>query len=129
MNENGLIIHKSRHFVGRRHDYNIYRHSNPKLPPNVKRIMDLGYYGIEDDYPNLNFMLPYKSGKDGTLNDMQKMFNKMLSRMRIVAEHVICRIKKYKIFGLKYRNRLRHYDLMTDIVSGLINMRVIGMNI
>ncbi len=82
--------------------------------------MDLGYYGIEDDYPNLNFMLPYKRRKGGTLNDMQKMFNKMLSRMRIVVEHVIC---------IKYRNRLRYYDLMTDIVSGLINMRVIGMNI
>ncbi len=39
------------------------------------------------------------------------------------------RMKKYKMFGLRYRNRLRYYDLMTDIVSGLINMKIIGMNI
>ncbi len=93
------------------------------------RIMDLGYYGVEDDYPNLNFMLPYKKGKGGTLTDTEKKFNKMLSRMRIAVEHVICRMKKYKIFGLRYRNRLRHYDLMTSIVSGLMNMKIIEINI
>ncbi len=49
--------------------------------------------------------------------------------MRIVVEHAICRMKKYKIFGLRYRNRLRHYDLIADIVSGLISMKIIGINI
>ncbi len=103
MNKDGLIIHKSRHFVGRRHDYHIFKRSNPKLPPNITRIMDLGYYGIENNYPDLNFILPYKRGKGGTLSDMQKMFNKTLARM-----------KKFKIFSLRYRNRLRYYDMMRD---------------
>ena len=49
--------------------------------------------------------------------------------MRTVVEHVICRMKKYKIFRLRYRNRLIYYDLMADIVSGLVNMKIIGINI
>ena len=44
--------------------------------------MDLGYHGIKRDYPSLNGMLPYKRGKGGTLNDMQKKFNKTFARMR-----------------------------------------------
>ena len=52
----------------------------------------------------------------------------MFSRIRIVVEHMLCRMKKYKIFGLRYRNRLRYYDLMTDTVSGLVNMKIIGIN-
>ena len=26
----------------------------------------------------------------------------------------------------EFRNRLRNYDLMTDIVSGLVNLRILG---
>jgi len=35
-------------------------------------------------------------------------------------------MKKFNIFGTEFRNRLRHYDAMTDIVSGLINFRILG---
>jgi hypothetical protein len=42
------------------------------------------------------------------------------------VEHTISRIKKFNIFGQEFRNRLRFYDVMTDIVSGLINMRIMG---
>ena len=38
-------------------------------------------------------------------------FNKELSKARVVVEHTISKLKKF-------RNRLGHYDLMTDIVSG-----------
>jgi hypothetical protein len=33
-------------------------------------------------------------------------------------------MKKFKIMGSIFRNRLRRYDDMTSIVSGLINFRV-----
>jgi hypothetical protein len=34
-------------------------------------------------------------------------------------------MKKFKIMGSIFRNRLRRYDDMTSIVSGLTNFRVI----
>ena len=30
--------------------------------------------------------------------------------------------------GEEFRNRLKHYDPMTDIVFGLINFRITGIN-
>lgn len=43
-----------------------------------------------------------------------------------MVEHTISRLKKFNIFGTEFRNRLRHYDVMTDIVSGLVNMKILG---
>lgn len=43
-----------------------------------------------------------------------------------MVEHTISRLKKFNIFGQEFRNRLRNYDAMTDIVSGLMNFRILG---
>jgi len=45
---------------------------------------------------------------------------------RVVVEHTIALLKKFKIMGQEFRNRLRHNDITTDIVSGLINLRIMG---
>jgi hypothetical protein len=42
------------------------------------------------------------------------------------VEHTISRVKKFNIFGQEFRNRLRHYETMTDIVCGLVNARIAG---
>jgi hypothetical protein len=59
----------------------------------------------------------------------QKAFNKKLSKARMVVKHTISRLKKFNFFGQEFGNRLRHYDAMTDIVSGLINFRMLGAQI
>ena len=135
VNSKGLIIHKSRHVRGSTHDYALYKHSHPKLPSKVRSGLDLGYLGIKDDYPNLNCVLPIKKknpgrGKVGVkaqeLSAEQKAFNKELASERVVVEHTNSRVKKFLIWGGEFRNRPKRYDVMTDIVSGLINFRILG---
>ncbi len=41
-----------------------------------------------------------------------------------MIEHTIARLKKYKIINDVFRNRLRKYDRISDIVSGLVNYRI-----
>ena len=131
----GLITHKTNHARGRRHDYDIFKQSHPELPEGVIPGVDLGYDGIQNDYPKLKAMIPFKrrgpgrghKGEKGKkLTPSQKKYNKSLSKARVVVEHTISRLKKFNIFGQEFRNRLRHYDLMTDIVSGLVNFRILG---
>ena len=131
VNEKGLIVHKTNHARGRRHDYDIFKRSRPKLPEGVRPGVDLGYDGIQKDFPELEAMIPFKrrggrNKKGNQLTPEQKLFNSALSKARVVVEHTISRVKKFNIFGQEFRNRLRHYDLMTDIVSGLINFRIMG---
>ncbi|MDN5866322.1 MAG: hypothetical protein L0H55_02860 [Candidatus Nitrosocosmicus sp.] len=42
-------------------------------------------------------------------------------------EHTICRIKKYRIINDVFRNRLRKYDRISSIVSGLVNYRIMNI--
>jgi hypothetical protein len=135
VNEKDLIVHKTGHVKGSLHDYTLYKRSHPHLPDNVCLDLDLGYLGIRDDYPKLNCMLPFKKknpgrGKRGVkaeeLSPEQKLFNKQFAKERVVSEHANSRVKKFQIWGGEFRNRLKHYDVMTDIVCGLLNFRISG---
>lgn len=137
VNSSGLIVHKTdRHARGRRHDLDVYRERHPDLPKEVQRVFDLGYKGVTKGFPELNCVHPFKrKGAGGRghrgrkaepLTPEQRRFNTELSRTRVVVEHTISRLKKFNIFGQEYRNRLRNYDVMTDIVSGLVNLRILG---
>ncbi len=137
VNRKGAIVHKTNHARGRRHDYDIFKTSHPSLPEKVTPVVDSGYQGIQNDFPELNAMIPFKRKNPGRghrgekgekLTPEQRSFNKELSKARVVVEHTISRLKKFNIFGTEFRNRLKNYDAMTDIVSGLVNFRIMGSN-
>ena len=89
-------------------------------------MFDLGFLGVEKDYQKQKSLLPFKKEKDHELTEVQKEYNKNHSAKRIVIEHAICRIKKYRIINDVFRNRLRKYDRVSDIVSGLVNYRIMN---
>jgi hypothetical protein len=45
-----------------------------------------------------------------------------------VIEHTICRLKKYRIMSDTFRNRLRKYNRISDIVTGLVNYRMMSQH-
>ena len=57
-------------------------------------------------------------------SQMKKKSNRKHSKLRVIVEHTVSRIKKYGIMGIKFRNRLGRYDRTSDIVSGLVNFRI-----
>jgi len=93
-----------------------------------KNVVDLGYLGVEKDYPEQLSALPYKKKKNQELSQEEKDYNKIHSIKRIVIEHTICRLKKYNVMKEIFRNRLRKYDRISDIVSGLVNYRMINQS-
>jgi len=135
VNKDGIIVHKTRHARGCTHDYALFKHSHPHLPDVVSLGLDRGYVGIKTDYPELGCEVPFKRrspgrGKRGVkakeLSADQKSFNKKLSKERVIVEHTFSRVKKFRIWAEEFRNRLKHYDIMTDIVCGLVNFRIAG---
>jgi len=60
VNGKGFVVHKTPHARGRRHDYNIFKTSRPKLPPEVNLNLDLGYDGAQKDYQELNTAISHK---------------------------------------------------------------------
>ena len=94
--------------------------------PLAEPTLDLGYEGIQKDFPGLNAPIKRRR-KDEKLADEQRLYNRGLAKARIVVEHTFSRMKKLRVMGEEFRNRLKSYDIMTDMVSGLLNLRIMGV--
>jgi hypothetical protein len=128
INNRGFILHKIRHKKGRKHDYDIYKNNHPVTPKQVVNVIDLEYLGIEKDFPEqLSSALPSKRKRNRQdLSQEEIEYNRIHSKKRIVVEHPICQFKKYRILRDVFRNKLRKYNRISDIVAGLINYRILN---
>ena len=66
-----------------------------------------------------------KPGKK--LTDAEKASNKAHSRIRVYVEHAIRKVKTWRIMGDRYRNPLKKYDRINDVVCGLVNQRLLWL--
>ncbi|MGB8033612.1 MAG: transposase family protein, partial [Nitrososphaeraceae archaeon] len=70
-------------------------------------------------------VLPFrKSRKKSELSNEEKKYNRKHSKLRVIVEHTVSRIKKFGRMGTKFRNKLGRYDYASDLVSGLVNFRI-----
>ena len=102
--------------------------NHPITPKDVLNVFNLGYVGVEKDFPEQLSSLPKKKKRNLDLLQEEKDYNKNHSRKRIVIEHTICRLKKYRIISDIFRNKLRKYNRISDIVSGLVNYRIMNLH-
>jgi hypothetical protein len=109
--------------------YSIYKRNHLVTPKEVVNVVDLGYLGIEKDYQEQLSALPYKKKRNYELSQEEKEYNRIHSKKRMIVEHTICRLKKYRIMSDIFRNRLRKYDRISDIVAGLINYRIMNQGL
>jgi hypothetical protein len=52
---------------------------------------------------------------------LRRVFNEVLVFEWVVCEHTNSRVKKFQIWGSEFRDRLRFYDVMTEVVCGFVN--------
>ncbi len=126
VNNRGYILHKVGYKKGRKHDYDVYKKNHPDIPKQVIIVVDLGYLGVEKDFPEQLSALPYKKKRNQFLSQEEKEYNKIHSKKRIIVEHTISRLKKYRILADVFRNKLRKYNKVSDIVAGLVNYRIMN---
>ena len=87
--------------------------------------VDLGFQGFEKDYEVKKLFLPHKKPKNKELTVEQKAENKVLAGERVVVEHRIAGLKRFRI--LSDRLRLHDLDLYNQILglcAGLWNFRL-----
>ncbi len=128
VNNRGYLLYKTGYKKGRRHDYDVYKKNHPVTSKEVVTVVDLGYISIEKDYPEELSTLPYKKKRNQLeiAREEEKEYNKIHSKKRILIEHIICRLKKYRIMSDIFRNKLRKYNRISDIVAGLVNHRILN---
>ena len=88
-------------------------------------MIGFGYLGVEKDFPEQLSALPHKKNRNQQeLSQAEKEYNKIHSKKRIIVEHTISRLKKYRIMNDIFRNKLRKYNKILDIVAGLVSYRI-----
>lgn len=65
--------------------------------------------------------MPKKKSKKHPLTDTDKKQNRELSSQRVLNEHVIGKIKRFKIVSDKYRNRRKRFGLRFNLIAGIYN--------
>ena len=105
---------------GSEHDFSIYKRSGIKLCEMLLLLADSGFQGIED-YHSFSWV-PHKKSKNNPLSEVQKFENKVLSTTRVCCEHIIRRIKRFKIFSCRYRNKRMGHGLRVSLVCGVYNL-------
>ena len=110
-------------FNGKAHDLTIFKQTT-KVSPSILIIGDSGYRGMQKVHRNSMLPVRHKADID-KLTEQQKLTrkatNKKIAGVRMKIEHIIGRIKRFKIVAEKYRNRLRRLLLRFNLACGIVN--------
>ena len=104
---------------GKKHDFKLYKESKIHIHKDAMVITDTGFLGI--DKLHANSILPKKRSKKKPLTKEDKLFNKTVSSDRVVNEHIIGFIKRFKIISERYRNRRKRFGLRFNLIAGICN--------
>lgn len=115
---------------GRRHDKRLSDKSDfvRYIPEDIDLITDTGFQGIQAVHTNT--LMPKKGSKKHPLDDADKQNNRLISSVRILVEHAIAGMKRFKVAADIYRNRKPNTDDQFMLLSaGLWNLHLQGQAI
>jgi hypothetical protein len=119
-------------YVGADHDYTILK---MEFPPEKRWFepfevrLDLGYKGFDKDYSCRLLKIPNRKPKNSELTQEQKAENKSISQQRIMVEHSIGGMKRYRILSERLRvHDMDNYDSILVVCAGLWNFYLDPIN-
>lgn len=110
---------------GRRHDKRIADKFQiiQNIPDQIPIWTDTGFMGIQHVHPNT--VMPAKATKKRPLTLEQKENNRIISGIRVLSEHAIGGMKRFKAASDVYRNRLPNLDDTFNLLAaGLWNFHL-----
>lgn len=123
--EKRRILYLSKTHSGRRHDKRLADkdHLARAIPDDVTAWTDTGFQGFDRIHPNTQ--MPKKATKHNPLTEADKQNNKVISGIRILAEHTIGGMKRLKAATDIYRNRIPNMDdLFMELSAGIWNFHL-----
>lgn len=104
---------------GREHDFGLFKRSELRWPSGVELLADSGFQGLAKRHAHCR--TPHKRRKGIPLTPEQKAHNRKLASERVLAEHVIRRLKVFRILRETYRHRRKRHGLRVHLLAGLHN--------
>ena len=63
----------------------------------------------------------WKLDRNSLLFDVEKKYNKMIGKIRVVIEHINSQLKTFRILSERYRNRRKRFGLRINLIAALVN--------
>ncbi len=105
---------------GHQHDFALFKAARLPLLPAIALLADSGYQGVAKNHPNSH--TPHKNSKHKPLSPQQKQENRQLSHERIVVEHTLRYLKRFRILAATYRNRRKRFALRVHLLAAIANL-------
>lgn len=105
--------------TGRVHDFRMFKESRPLMKKDTEALGDTGYQGIQKVHAKST--TPRKKKRGCALSKDDRRFNHAHSSTRIEVEHVIGRLKRFRIIADRYRNRRKRFGLRFKLIAGIYN--------
>jgi len=92
----------------------------------IQPLADGGYQGIKELHPQAQHpkRKPYKA----KLSKVDKQENRRIARLRIVVEHVLRRLKVFRILKEVYRNKRKRFGLRANLIAAIYNHDWLGIS-
>ena len=104
------------------HDFRIFTENLSEMNANILCLADSGYLGI--NRLHANSQIPNKKSKHHPLTEEQKAANRQLAKRRIFCEHVIGKLKVFRILSERYRNRRKRFKLRFNLIAAIYNLEL-----
>lgn len=88
--------------------------------------LDRGYEEIGKSRPEATLLSPIKRWGGCRITALGRAYNRMLNGQRIVVEHVLSRLQKFKALAGMYRGPWTAHEQVFCVVSGLVNYKATG---
>ena len=119
----GKVLDASATVPGSIHDKKLIdqEESVKKFPEKTVQRFDSGYQGIKADH---YIVLTIKKQRGQERSPLEKELNRANSKRRIVVEHALSRIKKFRVLSGLYRGAIAQYNTIFRSVVALLNFKL-----
>lgn len=104
--------------LGKMSDINLFRKTRDKFALSQKFLGDKAYIG---DHA---IATPHKKPRKAEISELHKQENRQLSSRRIGVEHMICRVKIFRVASERFRLSLNRYNQVIMTICGLVRLRL-----
>lgn len=109
---------------GKENDFTVLKKQAPPniMPKSVKKHVDLGFKGIDKQFPGHKISMPKKKPRTKELTQFAKEQNTKKSSVRVLVENALAGVKRLRIVTDVFRNRKKNFDDQTMLLAcGLWN--------
>jgi DDE superfamily endonuclease len=111
---------------GSTHDLTVLRGDGllDRLGADEGAMGDKAYTGAQEDCPDIPVVVPTKATRGHPLTEEQTAANRVLSRCRVVIEHVMAQLNRFQVLKQVFRSVFGRHARVIRVVAALVDRRI-----